>query len=96
MSYQDVGGRVRLSPASWDPAARGGRLGSGPVLLRQSARFPHIVQAQISQDGAGQHWMLSGGLCGGHDCQGKFNGWLRDGRLVPLPPVNGAEVNEAW
>lgn len=146
-----------------DPAARGGRLDSGPVLLRQSARFPYIVQAQISPDGAtitvvmltgkrtpphglidlvppnlsviqvsrasgqplrvlyqrhlgsitgmnngpdvlqlsqdsaGQHWMLSGGgLCGGHHCQGKFNGWLRGGRLVPLPPVNGAEVDEAW
>ena len=34
-----------------DPAARGGRLDSGPVLLNQSARLPYIVQAQISPDG---------------------------------------------
>jgi len=50
---------------------------------------------QLSQDSAGQHWMLNGGLCAGH-CTDGFNGWLRDGRLVPLPPVTGREVNEAW
>jgi hypothetical protein len=143
------------------PAAGGGRLDSGPVLLRQSARYPYVSQAQItpdgttitavvltgrmssahgvsdlvppdlsviqvsratgqplrvlyqrnlgrttdintgpdflqlSQDSAGQHWMLNGGLCAGH-CTDGFNGWLRDGRLVPLPPVTGREVNEAW
>ena len=143
------------------PAAGGGRLDSGPVLLRQSARYPYISQAQItpdgttitavvltgrmssahgvsdlvppdlsviqvsratgqrlrvlyqrnlgrttdintgpdflqlSQDSAGQHWMLNGGLCVGH-CAGGFNGWLRDGQLVPLPPVNGREVDQAW
>ena len=145
-----------------NPAARGGRLDSGPVLLDQSAALPYIVQAQISPDGttitavvltgrkisshglsdllpphlsviqvsrasgqplrvlyqrylgritrmnrgpdvvqlsqdsAGRHWMLSGGLCGGLRCQGAFNGWLRDGRLVPLPPVTGREADEAW
>lgn len=55
---------------------------------------PNVLQ--LSQDSAGQHWMLSGGLCGGVPCQGAFNGWLRDGQLVPLPPVTGREVNEAW
>ena len=145
-----------------NPAARGGRLDSGPVLLNQSARLPYIVQAQISPDGttitavvltgrktsshglsdllppnlsviqvsrasgqplrvlyqrylgritkmntgpdvlqlsqdsAGQHWMLSGGLCGSLHCKGAFNGWLRDGLLVPLPPVSGREADEAW
>ena len=34
-----------------NPAAGGGRLDSGPVLLRQSARYPYIAQAQISPDG---------------------------------------------
>ena len=144
-----------------NPAAGGGRLGIGPVLLRQSAQFPYIAQAlispdgrtitavvlagpvkgsrqisgmvpenlsvrrisaatggtlqvlyqrrlgntdevnigpdflQLSQDSAGQHWMLNGGLCAGH-CTDGFNGWLNDGRLMPLPPVNGRDYNEAW
>jgi hypothetical protein len=144
-----------------NPAAGGGRLDSGPVLLRQSARYPYIAQAeispdsttitalvltgrmssshgisdlvppdlsviqvsratgrplrvlyqrnlgrttgindapdflQLSQDSAGQHWMLNGGLCAGHCTEG-FNGWLRDGELVPLSPVNGREVDQAW
>ena len=143
------------------PAAGGGRLDSGPVLLRQSARYPYIAQAQItpdgttitavvltgrmssahglsdmvppdlsviqvsratgqllrvlyqrnlgrtteinngpdflqlSQDSAGQHWMLNGGLCAG-PCTDGFNGWLRDGGLVPLVPHNGRELNQAW
>ncbi len=34
-----------------NPAAGGGRLDSGPVLLRQSARYPYIAQAEISPDG---------------------------------------------
>ncbi len=145
------------------PAAGGGRLNSGPVLLRQSARYPYIAQAeispdgttitavvltgrmgsvhgahdtvppdlsviqvsrssghllrvlyqrhlghstvintgpdflQLSQDGPGQHWLLNGGLaCPAGRCTAGFNGWLRDGGLVPLPPVTGREVNEAW
>ena len=144
------------------PAAGGGRLTSGPVLLRQTAQFPYIAQAlispdgrtitavvltgrmttshgksdvvppnlsviqlskatgqlhvlyqrylgqpvrmtlapdvlQLSQDAAGQHWMLNGGVCDSQ-CAGGwgFNGWLRDGRLVPLPPVNGQEMDQAW
>lgn len=39
--------------------------------------------------------MLNGGLCAGH-CTDGFNGWLRDGQLVPLPPVNGRDVYESW
>ncbi len=35
-----------------DPAAAGGQLGSGRLLLRQSARYPYIAQAFISPDGA--------------------------------------------
>ena len=50
---------------------------------------------QLSQDSAGQHWMLNGGLCAGH-CLDGFNGWLRNGGLVPLVPLNGREVNQAW
>jgi len=51
---------------------------------------------QLSQDGAGQHWLLSGGLSCAGQCTAGFNGWLRDGGLVPLPPVTGQELNEAW
>jgi hypothetical protein len=145
-----------------NPAAGGGRLGSGPVLLRQSARYPYLAQAeispdgatitavvltgrmtstnkvfdlvpphlsviqvsrssgaplrvlyqrnlghtgdinqgpdflQLSQDGAGQHWLLSGGLSCTGQCTAGFNGWLRDGGLVPLPPAADQELNEAW
>lgn len=144
-----------------NPVAGGGRLDSGPVLLRQSVRYPYIAQAQItpdgttitavvltgrmssahgvsdlvpphlsviqvsraagqplrvlyqrnlgrttdintgpdflqlSQDSAGQHWMLNAGLCVGH-CTDGFNGWLRNGELVPLVPLNGREVGQAW
>lgn len=35
-----------------DPAAGGGRLDRGHLLLRQSARYPHIAQAFISPDGS--------------------------------------------
>ena len=133
----------------------------GPVLLRQSAQFPYIVQAlispdgrtitavvltgrmttshnetdlvpphlsviqlsratgqlhvlyqrylgdisgstfapdvlQLSQDAAGQHWMLNGGVCTSRCPVGGFNGWLRGGHLVPLAPVNGQEGDQAW
>jgi hypothetical protein len=50
---------------------------------------------QLSQDSAGQHWMLNAGLCAG-PCTDGFNGWLRDGGLVPLVPHNGRELNQAW
>ncbi len=35
-----------------NPASGGGRLGSGRLLLRQSARYPYIAQAVISPDGS--------------------------------------------
>jgi hypothetical protein len=35
-----------------DPAAKGGLLSSGRVLLRESARYPFIAQAVISPDGS--------------------------------------------
>ena len=146
-----------------NPAAGGGHLDSGPVLLRQSARYPYIAQAQISpdgttitavvltgrtssahqvadltpedlaviqvsrssgqllrvlyqrklgrttdintgpdflqlsQDGPGQHWLLNGGLaCPSGRCTAGFHGWLRDGGLVPLRPVTGQVIDEAW
>jgi hypothetical protein len=155
-----LGGRT-AEVRALNAAAGGGRLDSGPVLLRQSARYPYIAQAQItpdgttitavvltgrrssahgvsdtvpphlsviqvsratgqllrvlyqrnlgrttdinngpdflqlSQDSAGQHWMLNGGLCVG-PCTDGFNGWLRDGGLVPLVPLNGRELYQAW
>lgn len=161
-SSESCGRGTRIAQVrALNPGAPGGRLDSGPVLLRQSARLPYLAQAlispdgsaltvivltglvkgsqqisgmvpgnlsvrkisavtgrtlkvlyqrplgntsevnigpdflQLSQDSAGQHWMLNGGLCAGH-CTGGFNGWLHEGRLVPLPPVSGREYNEAW
>jgi hypothetical protein len=51
---------------------------------------------QLSQDDAGQHWMLNGGVCTSRCPKGGFNGWLRGGHLVPLAPVNGQEGDQAW
>ena len=51
---------------------------------------------QLSQDAAGQHWMLNGAVCRDHCPGGGFNGWLRDGQLVPLSPADGQEVDQAW
>jgi hypothetical protein len=41
----------------------------------------------LGQDATGQHVLLSGA---------GFNGWVHDGRLVPLTPVNGREADQAW
>jgi hypothetical protein len=48
----------------------------------------------LSQDAAGQHWMLNGGIAS-HGYNG-FNGWIDSGRLVPLSPRDGREAGEAW
>ena len=137
-----------------NPATRGG-LDTGRLLLRESTRFPYLVQALISPDGAtitavvlhgrgstvvpgnltvmsfsaatgqplsvlyqrrlggtagpntvpgvlalsqdatGQHFLLDIGLCSGN-CTDGANGWIHDGRLVPLTPVNGREGDQAW
>jgi hypothetical protein len=145
-----------------DPAAPGGRLDSGRLLLGQSARLPYIAQALISPDGstitavvltgsktgshavsgllpshltvqqisvatgrqlrllyhrnlgptsqiagapdclilsqdsAGRHWMLSGGISGGAGYNNGFDGWLQDRRLIPLRPADGSIAEEAW
>ena len=50
-----------------NPAAGGGRLDSGPVLLRQSARYPYIAQAQITPDGTTiTAVVLTGRRCSAH------------------------------
>jgi len=46
-------------------------------------------------DASGEHWMLNGGICSGH-CTGGFNGWIHNGRLVPLQPTDGRMADEAW
>ncbi len=46
-------------------------------------------------DAGGQNWMLNGGICSGH-CTGGFNGWIHNGRLVPLQPTDGRMADEAW
>jgi hypothetical protein len=139
-------------------ATAGGRLNSGRLLLRQSARYPFIAAAMISPDGqtitalvmhgpverqapgsvprklavlqisatsgrqlrvlyqrplgptggwtldpdgSGTHWLLDG-----FDSYGNgegprnqmnlgYNGWISDGRLIPLQPATGT-IGEAW
>jgi len=48
-------------------------------------RVPEFIA--LSQDATGQHLLLSGP---------GFDGWIHDGRLVPLPPGNGREADQAW
>ena len=64
-------------------------------LGRTTRSTPVPTSSSSARTAPGQHWMLNGGLARGH-CTGGFNGWLRDGALVPLSPVNGREVDEAW
>jgi hypothetical protein len=45
-------------------------------------------------DGAGQHWMIDGGIAS-HGYDG-FNGWIDNGHLVPLSPRNGRAATETW
>jgi hypothetical protein len=45
------GGRRAAEVRALNPAAGGGRLDSGRLLLRQSARYPYIASAAISPDG---------------------------------------------
>jgi hypothetical protein len=54
-----------------DPGSGGGRLDSGHLLLRQSARYPDIVQAVISLDGSTiTALVLTGPYVGSHDVSG--------------------------
>jgi hypothetical protein len=46
-----TGGRRAAQVRALNPAAGGGRLDSGRLLLRQSARYPYIASAAISPDG---------------------------------------------
>ena len=48
-------------------------------------------------DAAGSSLILDGGICNRH-CTNEFNGWLREGTLVPLRPAGFAhrEAAEAW
>ena len=49
----------------------------------------------LGQDASGQHFLLNIGLCVGK-CTDGANGWIHDGRLVPLPPADGREADETW
>lgn len=48
-------------------------------------------------DASGRSLILNGGICNLH-CTNEFNGWLRAGQLVPLPPAGFThrEAAEAW
>ena len=54
---------------------------------------PHFLA--LTQDASGQHLMLDIGLCAGH-CTDGVNGWIHNGRLVPLQPADGREADQAW
>lgn len=140
-------------------ATAGGRLDSGRLLLRQSARYPFIASAVISPDGqtitalvmhgpvqrqapgtvprklavvqisasagrqlrvlyqrplgptggwtltpdgSGTHWLLDGFDSYGNGDGPRnqmnlgYNGWISDGRLIPLQPATGQTTGEAW
>jgi hypothetical protein len=49
----------------------------------------------LTPGSAGQRWLLHAGLCGSR-CAGGSNGWIDNGRLVPLPPSDGVLAAEAW
>jgi hypothetical protein len=49
----------------------------------------------LMPDGAGQHWLLNGGICSG-SCTTGFNGWIDRGALVPLTPADGRLAYETW
>jgi hypothetical protein len=49
----------------------------------------------LSTDATDQHWMFSG-ACSDRPCTNGFNGWINNGRLVPLQPTNGILGDEAW
>jgi hypothetical protein len=56
-----------------DPAAGGGQLDSGRLLLRQSARYPYIAQAVISPDGSTiTAIVLTGPATGSPSIKGSF------------------------
>jgi hypothetical protein len=63
-------------------------------VLDSSLRAPDFLA--LSQDGAGQHWMLSCGLGLKPPDREGFNGRIDGGQLMPLPPRFGTEVSEAW
>ncbi len=48
-------------------------------------RVPQFIA--LSQDPTGRHLLVSGA---------GFNGWVHDGRLVPLTPDGGGEADQAW
>jgi hypothetical protein len=50
----------------------------------------------LSADNSARYWLLDGGPAVGAADQRGFNGWIRDGQLVPLLPAAGETVGEAW
>jgi len=48
-------------------------------------RVPEFIA--LSQHATGPHLLLSGP---------GFDGWVHDGRLVALTPVNGGVADQAW
>ena len=54
----------------------------------------YLNPISLSADASGQHWML---FCDGSaQCGAGLNGWIDNGRLVPLQPADGSVASEAW
>ena len=65
-----------------------------PALQVGWERPPNFLA--LSQDGAGQHWLLSCVIRVGAPGTRGFNGRIDGGQLIPLPPRGGSDVSEAW
>jgi len=69
-------------------------LGRTAVVKGQPA---YVYPIMLSADAAGQHWILSSDFCDINDhCRAGLNGWIDNGRLVPLQPGDGSVASEAW
>ena len=47
-------------------------------------------------DARAERWLLNGGISSGSGYHNRFNGWIEDGRLIPLAPGDGWDADETW
>ena len=67
-------------------------------LPRTESRISEFNQVGLAPDSSGRHWMVWGVLNIANDAARAvhFNGWIRDGSLVPLQLVPGSVNSAAW